>query len=64
MNMKNKTTLAVQPTAWGAFDSWGCLWATDTAHARRLAAVLGEPATLWACPDRGQPWALCRVAEG
>jgi hypothetical protein len=48
-------TLAVQPTAWQSFDQWGCLWATDMEHAHRLAAILGEPATIWGCPTQGQP---------
>jgi hypothetical protein len=48
-------TLAIQPTAWSSFDQWGCLWATDMVHARRLADALGEPATIWGCPAQGQP---------
>jgi hypothetical protein len=51
-------TFAVQPTAWKSFDQWGCLWATSIEHANRLAEILGEPATIWQCPAKGQPIAL------
>ena len=60
-NMKKEITWAIQPSTWTNFDAYGCLWATSVEHARRLAALLGEPATLWACPAVGTAYALCRI---
>jgi len=59
--MKKEIAWAVQPSTWTNFDAHGALWATDTAHARRLAAVLSVPCTLWACPAVGTEYALCRI---
>ena len=59
--MKNDKALAVQPASWTLFDEWGCDWATDWAHAERLAKTWGEPTTLWVCPAKGAPWRCARL---
>ena len=44
------TTFAVQPSSFGSFDEWGCLWATDIDHAYRLARAAaedGEDQDIW-----------------
>ena len=50
-------TFAVQPSAFGSFDEWGCLWATDFDHALRLAHLFASrdagPQTIWRVADRG-----------
>ena len=59
------TAIAVQPKAFGTFDEWGCEWATDMAHAYRLAAALGEDAVIWKCPTKGNPmpWVTVKADE-
>ena len=53
--------IAVQPKAWGTFDQWGCLWATDMTHAYQLAATYDEDVVIWKCPAKGEPMAWVTV---
>ena len=56
---------AVQPATFGSFDPHGCLWATDCAHAYRLArlvATTGEDQVIWKAPHSGQPMKWATVA--
>ena len=54
-------TFAVQPTAWGSFDSYGCDWATDINHAYRLGQAGGEECMIWMVPLSGDPIRWCRT---
>ena len=53
-------TFAVQPIAWGSFDSYGCDWATDINHAYRIAKQWGEECMIWMVPLKGEPIRWCR----
>jgi hypothetical protein len=55
--------IAVQPIAWGAFDAWGCEWATDMDHAYRIAQLWGEECMIWRCPPNGDPIRWCRTGS-
>jgi hypothetical protein len=55
--------IAVQPTAWGEFDAWGCMWAENMEHAYRIAQQWGEPCMVWMCPVHGAPMRWCRATE-
>ena len=52
---------AVQPTAYGAFDQWGCEWATDMLHAEAIAKIWGEDCMIWRVPLNGAPYLWCRA---
>jgi hypothetical protein len=56
--MKNENALSVQPASWANHDPVGCCWATDLAHAQRLARTFGERCTVWQCPVDGRPLPL------
>ena len=60
-----QTVFAVQPASFGSFDEWGCMWATDMAHAYQLAATLEEDAVIWRCPAKGNPmpWVTVKAEE-
>ena len=55
--------IAVQPTAWGEFDAWGCEWASNMDHAYAIAKQWGEPCMIWMCPVHGAPMKWCRAGE-
>ena len=54
-------TYAIQPTAWGSFDSYGCDWAPTIEHAYRIAQAWGEECMIWAVPAKGEPIRWCRA---
>jgi len=61
-----KPTFAVQPAAWGNFDSYGCDWAVDMSHAYKIAALWqemnhGEEMMIWRVTPGGDPIRWVRV---
>ena len=57
--MKNETAFAVQPRSWERLDPHGCDWLpNDMELAEAVAALWGEPCTIWACPGQGEPYRL------
>ena len=46
-NEQNQMTFAVQPTAFGNFDEYGCEYTPTINGAYRIALAMDEPATIW-----------------
>jgi hypothetical protein len=46
-------TFAVTPAYWSKFDANACWWATDLAHAQRIALWWGEECMIWRVPAKG-----------
>ena len=59
-------TFAVQPVAWGEFDSYGCDWAINISHAYKIAGMWqamndGEDMMIWRVNPGADPIAWVRV---
>jgi hypothetical protein len=54
-------TFAIQPSAWGSFDSYGCDWASTIEQAYRIGQAWGEECMIWMVPQNGTPVRWCRT---
>lgn len=60
-------TFAVQPAAWGKFDSYGCDWVINMSHAYKIAGIWqemnqGGDMMIWRVTPGGEPIRWVRVA--
>ena len=61
-------TFAVQPAAWGKFDSYGCDWAINISHAYKICSLWQEmfndgDMMIWRVTPGGEPIRWVRVYE-
>ena len=61
-------TFAVQPAAWGEFDSYGCDWAINIRHAYKICSLWQEmfndgDMMVWRVTPGGEPIRWVRVYE-
>jgi len=66
-DLMTEPTFAVQPAAWGKFDSYGCDWAINMSHAYKIAAIWQETFNdgdmmIWRVTPGGEPIRWVRVA--
>jgi len=66
-DIMTEPTFAVQPAAWGKFDSYGCDWAINMSHAYKIAAIWQETFNdgdmmIWRVTPGGEPIRWVRVA--
>ena len=66
-DLMTEPTFAVQPAAWGKFDSYGCDWAINISHADKIAAIWQEAFNdgdmmIWRVTPGGEPIRWVRVA--
>ncbi len=66
-DLMTEPTFAVQPAAWGKFDSYGCDWAINMSHAYKIAALWQEAFNdgdmmIWRVTPGGEPIRWVRVA--
>lgn len=66
-DLMTEPTYAVQPAAWGKFDSYGCDWAINMSHAYKIAAIWQETFNdgdmmIWRVTPGGEPIRWVRVA--
>ena len=66
-DLMTEPTFAVQPAAWGKFDSYGCDWAINMSHAYKIAALWQETFNdgdmmIWRVTPGGEPIRWVRVA--
>ena len=66
--LMTEPTFAVQPAAWGKFDSYGCDWAINISHAYKIAAIWQEAFNdgdmmIWRVTPGGEPIRWVRVYE-
>jgi len=54
-------TFAIQPVAWGSFDSYGCDWASSIEQAYRIGKQWDEECMIWMVPAKGEPIRWCRT---
>ena len=67
-DLMTEPTFAVQPAAWGKFDSYGCDWAINISHAYKIAAIWQEAfkdgdMMIWRVTPGGEPIRWVRVYE-
>ena len=67
-DLMTEPTFAVQPAAWGKFDSYGCDWAINMSHAYKIAALWQETFNdgdmmIWRVTPGGEPIRWVRVYE-
>ena len=67
-DLMTEPTFAVQPAAWGKFDSYGCDWAINISHAYKIAAIWQEAFNdgdmmIWRVTPGGEPIRWVRVYE-
>lgn len=62
-DLMTSATFAVTPAHWSKFDRNGCWWATDIAHAERIAQWWGAECMIWRVPARGSAYRWMRAGQ-